>query len=223
MDKYKTAIVVQACDKYDWCWEGFYRFFIKHFNQSVNWPVYFYTEEKSFDKKEFINLKTGKKSYTENFNFIARSLDFDYLLYFTEETWIRYKLEDELFSKGLQFCYDEDVDRIGYHSINPQGSIDTKKTINDHKIYRIINTHKFGNVIDPGEPSFWKRDFMIKTSIVPMSIWEFDHHHNNHDLRKREEYPKIYTVDMGEPFGWFYPVASKGKPNEYYYTMIKDI
>jgi len=98
------AIIVQTCDKYAFCWDGFFHFMNKQWDFDIDVPIYFCNEEKDITlPKNYCQIKTGKNSFTKNLKFILESIKEENVFYLLEDFWpiapMKKNMFEELYAK----------------------------------------------------------------------------------------------------------------------------
>lgn len=95
------ALLVHACDRYRFLYEGFYTFFKKYKGLDIPCNFYFATEDLKVDLDGFINIRSGKGEWSDRLAKLLRDeIKEQYLIYFQEDMWLS-KPIDPVFFDGL--------------------------------------------------------------------------------------------------------------------------
>src|SRR2546425_4425090 len=94
----KIALLVHACDRYEFLFRGFGYFFGRHWNYDIPCNYYFATENISAQIHRFQNIKSGGGEWSDRLAFLLQNkIREEYVLYFQEDVWLRKKVNPEFF------------------------------------------------------------------------------------------------------------------------------
>ena len=114
----KISVVVQTCDSYSHFWDGWYKMFNRFWDFDLDWQIYLCNEDADlpFNDDRIKQIKTGTskkylgteerewlptfggpkqvdEGWSDRLIHILESVDTDYVLYFQEDQWPKYKIE----------------------------------------------------------------------------------------------------------------------------------
>lgn len=120
-------VVVQTCDKYARFWDGFFRFMGKHWDPSIESPIFFCNEEIKPDlPRGFHHMPTGRGSFTENLRFILRRIGEDEVFYMLEDFWPIAPMGKPLFENLHKVFVERGLDAMQVSSYLPYYSLEAE-------------------------------------------------------------------------------------------------
>ncbi len=222
----KISVVVQTCDSYSHFWDGWYKMFNRFWDFDLGWQIYFCNEDADlpFNDDRIKQIKTGTskkylgteerewlptfggpkqvdEGWSDRLIHILESVDTDYVLYFQEDQWPKYKIDKKLFEDLLSFSYSYDVGALKLHRINRFDNNERIKTDIFIKNKRLIQWKPETEWLVSHQPTIWKRELLLDISIKGEGFRDNEYAGTE---RLREKYknnfPKIYSYNHD----WFY-------------------
>jgi hypothetical protein len=132
-----VSIIVQSCDRYEKYWDGFFYYMDRFWDKSIDCPKYFCTEEKDIKNNNFIQIKTGKKSFVENLTFALNKIETKYVFYLLEDFWPIQTINFDVFHNILNYMKNKDIKMfqvspyVPYYKLN-----ESNDSINNQKIFK---------------------------------------------------------------------------------------
>lgn len=84
----KVALIVHACDRYEFLYKGFEHFFSKYWDFGIDCKYYFATENLTVNIAGFQNIQSGKGPWSDRLAILlTEKIEEDYVLYFQEDMW----------------------------------------------------------------------------------------------------------------------------------------
>ena len=87
------AIVVHTMDKYEFCWEGWYETFKRHWNFDLGIDIYFANEVKDVNFDGIIQLKTDIGEWSDRLDRAFNMIPHKNVLYWQEDMWMLSELD----------------------------------------------------------------------------------------------------------------------------------
>jgi len=205
------TVIIQSCDNYERFWNGWYLSFSRYWDWSLNWPVYFCTEEKDLPFNDFRvnNIKSPKSIDSSQFSNrlldILSKLNTKYVLYMQEDMWLTVKADYNTFKKSLHKVRLNDWNCLRIHE-KLWGSYEFIKTSHFVEGKRVLKAKNNSEWLLTHNACIWNREFLISSLEENENPWK-----NEIDgtVRIANKYldPKIYHLNER----WYYqPGASQG-------------
>lgn len=224
--KNKIDILVQTCDAYSHFWDGWYKMFDRFWDFELDWQIYFCNEEVDlpFNDDRIKQIKTGKskqymgveerewlptfggpkqvdEGWSDRLLTMLNSVDSDYILYFQEDQWPKFKIDKDLFYDLGNFCYAYDVGALKLHRINRFDDIQRKETDIYVKNKKLIQWTEDSEWIVSHQPTIWKRELLIDINIKGEGFRDNEYSATERLKEKyKDNFPKIYSYNHD----WFY-------------------
>lgn len=117
-DSFKSiAVLVHACDRYEFLFEGFAHFFHQHWDKNIKCSYYFATEEIDREIPGFISIKPGKGEWSDRLTKILRDdIKEDYVLYLQEDMWLSKNVNPDFFSQLFEYVVKNNCQMLKLHS-----------------------------------------------------------------------------------------------------------
>jgi len=164
------SVIVHTCDKYKFCWDGWFYYFNKYWNYDLPWSIYFLNETVDVKYKNIIQIKTGPGAWSDRLKIGLTEINSRYIFYLQEDIWLQKKVDHDLFSNLFKV-----IKNNNYNALRILNK-------NNPKYYKLNNTPLFNGKIfkfkknSPylisHQPSIIKKDFLIKTLIPNESPWD---------------------------------------------------
>lgn len=157
------AIVIQTCDAYQKYWDGFFHYMDKHWDQNINWPIYFCNEE--VDCSHYQQIKTGKGTYIERQKRILEQLSEDYVFYLLEDFWPTCRLDGNLFDELFNLMLIHDMDALQISSCLPYFSLEPTNIHCKNK--RLLKFRQDSDWLYNQQARIWRKEMLYQTLIEP--------------------------------------------------------
>jgi hypothetical protein len=159
------SIVVQTCDKYEKFWEGFFYYMDKFWDKKIKVPIYFCTENTKINKKNIININTGKGTFVSNLNFILNEIKTDNIFYLLEDFWPIDTIKKDLFFELYDFFIKNNLSCLQISNYNPYYVLE--KTEIKIQNQNILKFNKNSNWRFNFQARFWQKQKLIKSLFEP--------------------------------------------------------
>jgi hypothetical protein len=156
---HNVALLVHACDRYEFLYKGFDYFFSKNWNFKIPCHYYFATEVKDAEVNGFENIKSGKGEWADRLAILLNGMKEEYVLYFQEDMWLSKPVNADFFSGLFDFAKENNCQQIKLHSSDVYKTIATENVIEGFNISTIDN--KVSDFLMSHQVTLWKKDFLL--------------------------------------------------------------
>lgn len=157
--KNNVALLVHACDRYEFLYRGFDFFFSRNWDFKIPCNYYFATEVKNAEVNGFTNIKSGKGEWADRLATLLRSIDEEYVLYFQEDMWLSKPVNSSFFKQLFDFANQHNCKQIKLHSSDVYTTKETDNFIEGFNITEIDN--KASHFLMSHQVTLWKKDFLL--------------------------------------------------------------
>jgi len=157
--KNNVALLVHACDRYEFLYKGFDFFFSRNWDFNIPCHYYFATEIKNAKVNGFTNIKSGKGEWADRLATLLRSIDEEYVLYFQEDMWLSKPVDKSFFNQLFDFADQNACNQIKLHSSDVYTTKQTENFIDGFNITEIDN--KASHFLMSHQVTLWKKDFLL--------------------------------------------------------------
>lgn len=162
------SIVIQTCDRYEPFWSGLFHFMNKHWDFSINCPIYFCNEEKDLSlEKRYLQIKTGKGTFVQNLQSILEQVPTDNVFYMLEDFWPQSSIKKDLFQSLYDVFIEQNLDALQISSYTPYYEVEVNQTqVEGQKLLRFKESSPW---IYNFQARFWnKKSFLhgLKEPLV---------------------------------------------------------
>ncbi|MGA9651282.1 hypothetical protein [Pedobacter sp.] len=157
--KNNVALLVHACDRYEFLYKGFDFFFSRNWDFKIPCHYYFATEIKNAKVNGFTNIKSGKGEWADRLATLLRSIDEEYVLYFQEDMWLSKPVDKSFFNQLFDFADQNACNQIKLHSSDVYTTKQTENFIDGFNITEIDN--KASHFLMSHQVTLWKKDFLL--------------------------------------------------------------
>lgn len=155
------SVIISSCDKFEFCWEGWYRTFLKYWNFNLDWPIYFVNESKKFPYQHdrIQQITTGDIGFCERLQAVVGEINTDYILFMLEEQWLIDYVDDRLFTDLYESMWSYDMAGLKVQTATPQYYELEKSDIE-------LNCQNFlkvtgGPWVFSHQAAFWERELFL--------------------------------------------------------------
>lgn len=214
----KCAVVVNACDKTEYYYEGWNWFFQKNWNKECPWPVYFVTESVETDFEHTINMKIGCCSWKDYLKEVFKRVDSEYVLFTMDDHFFLKPLDCQLMHDAFKFAIEYRQDRMGFNKKFMERQEPTTPLPDFHGYKHRQHTVHSGYLFSL-QPSIWRTGFMLQ--IVEDHWMPWDGEWQGTMKIKRENIPaRVSYLQMD---GWYGEAYRLAQPRAGDYEMLRKI
>jgi hypothetical protein len=198
MKEGKIALIVHACDRYEFLFKGFDYFFSKHWDFTIPCNYYFATEVKSASINGFQNIQSGKGEWSDRLAFLLREkIQEEYILYFQEDMWLNKNVNPRFFQQLFDIVLKEGWKQVKIHS----GEYITEGTgrfIEGFSISKVNSAAS--NHLMSHQVTLWDKEFLLSQLYKNEHPWR-NEREGTKRLRKlnQEIFHLDYFAEMGTP------------------------
>ncbi|WP_316830943.1 hypothetical protein [Pedobacter aquatilis] len=158
--KNNIAILVQACDRYEFLFQGFDYFFSRHWNFKIPGKYYFATEEKEVKINGFENIQSGSGAWADRLAYLLKNkIDEDYILYFQEDMWLSKPVDPHFFTKLFDLMKENNWNQVKLHSADVYKTKATDLFIDGFNVTEIDNQKS--DYLMSHQVTLWRKDFLL--------------------------------------------------------------
>jgi hypothetical protein len=194
------AILIHTCDKYDFCWEGWHYYFQKHWDFSLNCPVYFMNEDKEVKFPLIKHFPSGPGEWSDRLLRGLNAIPEKNILYLQEDFWLTspiaiadyFKVFKSLSLNALRIAPDCDYYYL-YRRFWKHG----------FPIHRFSSRSKY---LVSHQASIWDKDFFISCLLPNENPW-VNEDMGTRRMRSTNKFIKIALT----PKNWYTATVRNGK------------
>lgn len=157
--KNNVALLVHACDRYQFLYKGFDYSFSKNWDFSIPCQYYFATEIKSTAVNGFTNIKSGNGEWADRLSTLLKNIDEEYVLYFQEDMWLSKPVNPKFFTELFNLVVANNWQQVKLHSSSVYQTHATEFFIEGLNIAEIDN--KESNYLMSHQVTLWKKDYLL--------------------------------------------------------------
>lgn len=189
--KSNVALIVHACDGYEFLYEGFDHFFSKHWDFKISCKYYFATEEKDVKVNGFENIKSGNGAWADRLAFLLKNkIEENYILYFQEDMWLSKPVNRNFFEKLFDLTIENDWNHVKLHSSDVYKTKPTDIFIDGFNIAEIDNQKS--DFLMSHQVTLWRKDYLLAQLYKNEHPWR-NERRGTKRLKKLK--PKIFQID----------------------------
>lgn len=164
------AIVVMACDQYEFLWEPWYYYFNK--NWDIDLPVYFLSETKECPFRDFYPIYfniTDFGQWVRRLREGVEQIPYNNLFVLMDDFFFKENIRN-LFSLLYAYFLTEDADAL--RILRTQSAATVKNTgfeIYGRPVQRLTQNSKY---IISFIPNIWRKDFLLRCLQVNGTAWD---------------------------------------------------
>lgn len=186
----KVALLVHACDRYEFLYKGFDIFFSKNWDFKIPCTYYFATEVKDATVNGFQNIKSGKGEWADRLATLLKGIEEEYVLYFQEDMWLSKPVNPDFFRQLFNFAKQHDCKQIKLHSSGVYKTLATDEFIEGFNIASIDNNTS--DFLMSHQVTLWKKDFLLAQLCKKEHPWRNE---RKGTKRLKKLNPLIHHVD----------------------------
>ena len=203
------AIVIHTMDKYDFCWDGWYETFKRHWNFDLGIDIYFANEVRNVNFDGIIQLKTDIGEWSDRLNRAFNMIPHKYILYWQEDMWMLSNLGD--FTEYYNDFVKYDMDHLMLLSEMSRRKDSWLKYHNDlyYDKYLKANIEETPFVIFH-QPSIWKKEFLLKYLQHNENPWD-NEIEGTKRAKEDHKVKEINSFNVNKLKRWYVPISHRGK------------
>ncbi|WP_029286442.1 hypothetical protein [Pedobacter sp. R20-19] len=186
-----VALLVHACDRYEFLYPGFDIFFSKNWDLNIPCNYYFATEVKDATVNGFQNIKSGKGEWADRLATLLKNIDEEYVLYFQEDMWLSKPVNPDFFKQLFSFAKQHDCKQIKLHSSDVYTTNQSEHFIEGLNIAVVDN--QASDFLMSHQVTLWKKDFLLAQLHKKEHPWRNE---RKGTRRLKKLNPLIYHVDF---------------------------
>jgi hypothetical protein len=157
--KNNVALLVHACDRYEFLYKGFDYAFSQNWDFNIPCNYYFATEVKNADVNGFTNIKSGKGEWANRLITLLTNLEEEYVLYFQEDMWLSKAVNAKFFTTLFKQATENSWQQVKLHS---SSVYKTKETVNFIEGFNIAELdNEASQFLMSHQVTLWKKDFLL--------------------------------------------------------------
>ncbi|MFW0716317.1 hypothetical protein [Pedobacter sp. N23S346] len=185
-----VALLVHACDRYEFLYQGFDIFFSKNWDFKIPCNCYFATEVKDATVNGFQNIKSGKGEWADRLTALLNSMEEEYVLYFQEDMWLSKPVNSAFFKQLFDFAKQNNCQQIKLHSADVYTTLETHQFIEGFNLATIDN--KSSDFLMSHQVTLWKKDFLLAQLYKKEHPWRNE---RKGTKRLKKLNPLIHHID----------------------------
>ncbi len=192
--KNNVALLVHACDRYQFLYEGFDHLFTKYWNFEVACNCYFATEIESAAINNFTNIKSGKGAWADRLAFLLKEkISEKYVLYFQEDMWLEKKTNANFFNQLFKLAEENNWQQVKLHSSDIYTTRATGIMIEGFEVSVLDN--EASDYLMSHQITLWNKDFLLQQLHKKEHPWRNE---RKATKRLKKLNPQIYHADYFE-------------------------
>jgi hypothetical protein len=157
--KNNVALLVHACDRYEFLYQGFDYTFSNNWDFKIPCNYYFATEVKNAKVNGFINIKSGKGEWADRLATLVRIIDEEYVLYFQEDMWLSKPVNHEFFNQLFDLAKKNNWKHLKLHSSDVYKTKPTETFIEGFNVAEVDNQKS--DFLMSHQVTLWKKDYLL--------------------------------------------------------------
>lgn len=210
------AVVICACDKYSFVWNGWYYYFKKYWD--INCNVYFLNETKDINFPGVKQIKVNIPDvniWTKRIRESIKQIPENNIFFLLEDYFLIKKFEKKEFEKIFNAFNVINADALRVKDIARFYTIhDTEFYVNN------VNLKKFdpySKYLISYSPNIWKKSFLLECVKHDENPWE------NEIVRSAKMRGGNYNIYIYEKLNWYIGAIKRGKITSEGQQLINEI
>lgn len=189
--KNNVALIVHACDRYKFLYEGFEHFFLKYWDFKVDCNYYFATEVESASIDNFTNIKSGRGEWADRLAVLLKEkITEKYVLYFQEDMWLDKKVNANFFNELFKLAEQNNWQQVKLHSSDIYKTKATDILIEGFVVSVLDN--EASDYLMSHQVTLWNKEFLLKQLHKKEHPWRNERKATKR-LKKLD--PQIFHLD----------------------------
>lgn len=196
INKNQVALLVHACDRYEFLYKGFDTFFSKYWDFNIPCSYYFATEEKSVNINGFQNIQSGKGQWSDRLSVLLDKIPEEYILYFQEDMWLGKNVNSIFFEQLFQITINNNWKQVKLHSSGVYNTEPTSLFIQGFNIAKLDN--KASEYLMSHQVTLWNKKFLSEQLFKGEHPWRNE---RKGTKRLKKLNPEIFHADYFAEYG----------------------
>lgn len=189
--KNNVALIVHACDGYQFLYEGFEQFFLKYWDFKVDCNYYFATEVNPVSIQNFTNIQSGKGEWADRLAFLLKEkIKEKYVLYFQEDMWLNKPVNADFFNRLFKLAAQNNWQQVKLHSGDIYKTHPTEFSIGGFNISVLDN--EASDFLMSHQVTLWNKEFLLKQLHKKEHPWRNE---RKATKRLKKLNPQIFQAD----------------------------
>jgi len=155
-----VALLVHACDRYAFLYEGFGYFFSRFWDRNVPCSYYFATEEITAAVPGFTNIRSGKGEWADRLKILLQeSVKEEYVLYFQEDMWLHKPVNGKVIAQLAELAARNSWNQVKLHSSEVYKTNGTDIFIEGFNVAVVDNAAS--DFLMSHQVTLWRKDFLL--------------------------------------------------------------
>lgn len=190
LHKNNVALLVHACDRYEFLYKGFEFFFSQHWDFGIPCKYYFATEEKRVTINGFQNIRSGKGQWSDRLATLLKEIPEDYILYFQEDMWLNKGVNQAFFKHLFEMATGNNWKQVKLHSSQVYKTKATQLFVEGFNISTLDN--ESSQYLMSHQVTLWNKSFLIQQLYKGEHPWR-NERRGTKRLKKLD--PEIFHAD----------------------------
>lgn len=155
-----AALLVHACDRYEFLYKGFGYFFSRYWDDSAPCNYYFATEEIPAAVPGFTNIRSGKGEWSDRLRtLLQEAIKEEYVLYFQEDMWLDKPVNGKFIQQLIALAQQHKWNQVKLHSSEVYKTKETDIFIEGFNVTVVDNATS--DFLMSHQVTLWRKDFLI--------------------------------------------------------------
>ncbi|GGI28811.1 hypothetical protein [Pedobacter mendelii] len=189
--KTNVAILVHACDRYEFLFQGFDYFFSAHWDFKIPGNYYFATEALDVKINGFENIKSGSGAWADRLAFLLKNkIEEDYILYFQEDMWLSKPVNRKFFTELFDQAIKNDWKHVKLHSSDVYKTKPIDNYIEGFNVSEVDN--RKSDFLMSHQVTLWRKDYLLAQLYKNEHPWRNERRATK---RLKKLNPQIFHID----------------------------
>jgi len=187
----RFAIVVHACDRYEFLFQGFATFFNEFWDKNIDAAVYLVSEDKKIQIHGFTNIQSGRGEWSDRLiKVLSQDIQEDYIIYMQEDMWLNAPVDVNFFNELFTLTIAENWKIVKLHSSELYKTQPTGKSICGFEIAILNNLES--RYLMSHQITLWNKQFLLQQLLPGEHPWRNERRATK---RMKTNMPVIHHVD----------------------------
>jgi hypothetical protein len=189
----QLALVVHACDRYQFLFQGFHYFFQKYWGKNLPFPCYFLTEELDIQLPGFKVLKTGKGEWSQRLKKGLEQISQSTILFLQEDFWFYQQVNIETIKFFFDYHHEQQLSILKLHRCLDYKILELTAVVAGHSAAKL--DQKKSSYLMGHQVSLWNKSKFLQQLNFNEHPWR-----NERDGTKRIRADHSYKIELIEYF-----------------------
>jgi len=186
-----VAILIFACDRYEFLFKGFDFFFKKKWDQTIPLKKYFSTEKKEIELEGYANLKSGYGEWTNRLKLVLNQIDEEYIIFIQEDMWFSKKMPEYVLEPIINYVTSNELKLVKLHSSDVYKTEQLDVDFNGFRLSRVIKEES--DFLMSHQISIWNKKFLYAQLKNNEHPWRNERRGTKRLKKVKDE---IYQIDL---------------------------